>query len=668
MKTIKQSAPELLNDYMMNFSAETLLNRAIPTLQDGLKPSQRHILFTMKKDNVTGLTKSARVAGNVMAVHPHGDSYQTMVKMAQSDKNQVPYLAGHGNWGKYTSSEIPAAASRYTEVKLSEFGIDMTHLVKQKVVDEYPNYDGTIMIPEVIPVTFPTILLYYLEGMGVGFSTKLLPYNMKEIAKSFSDLLLHDKKTPIYPDFPTGGTIIKDSDSIKNVFNNGRGGLSIRGTVNVVDDTTLQIVNVPYGVKTEQIIDKVVLLAKSGKFNEIKDIVDLTGFHGLNIEITTKKNIDMDILIAKLYQLTPLESKINANSNIIDIEKGSPEVMGVPEIMTRWYNWRNKVYRREIQQNIDKKTAENHLLEGLSSIIDDIDLAIKDIRFTKKKDVTKKLKKDFKIDDIQAEYILNMKLSNINVDYISSKIKDIAKSELELAELLKFYEDDDAIKLDIIKQVKDVAKKYGCPRQTEVISVVDKVDIQESLQSTKECSIYVTRDGYAFKEYGTSQAFKLKPLDKVDSVFKTQEFHSLNLICDDGNIYSIPIKDIDNNIKSIGNYLPSLSKYDMGNIIGSFVTDTSKVIYGYENGKMSAFKPDIKINQRITKNAFNKTQKLVLTSVTSDDIIVHIGKKQHTIKSKDIAIVNSRSAKGIYQAGTARSGVSYSIKKKKAQV
>ena len=662
-KVIKRSAYDIMNDSMKSYSAEVIVNRAFPWIQDGLKPSQRRVLFAMYNKGINKTTKSQTIIGNVMEIHPHGDQYDTMVGMTEPSKNQVSLFEGHGNWGDYASGELNAAAPRYTEVSMSDYGREMTRLLNQKVVPEIDSFNGDVKLPVIIPVTFPLITQYYTSGMGVGISCSHLPYNMREIADYYDGYISGKSNLqPLYPDFPMKASIIK-SDSVSNVFFNGKGSIKLRGKAEIRGNL-INIIELPFGVNRESVVNKVIDIAKNtSKLKEVTDIQDRTDFKGMCIEVTARKNANMEELLEKLYALTPLESNVNANANVIGLN-GRPKVMGIPEILTEWHSWRVTIYREMLRRRIEKLTRDNHLYQGLKLVLGDLDTAINIIRTTKKVKLVKQLKEVFKLDDEQAQYVMNMKLYNINPDYMQDRIKEIDKNEAELKRSESLMNSGKRIDKAIIKEIHEIADKYGVERQTELIEPVDKKPVETLVQSDSICYIYLSQQGYVFKSYKPidTESLTLKNNDSLIESYHVSESEVLEVVSGNNNIYGIVVEDIPSGVKKIGTYLPTLSKYDFDNVIGYFMQSSDNVIYGYSNGKMSKFKPNIKPNAKISKNGFNKDQELVFVkSDYNGDVHLHCGKYDVIRKYNEIPFVNNRNAKGNYMMGNRRENIEFTI-------
>ena len=662
---VKQEMSNIIDEHMMAYSAEVLLQRAIPVLQDGMKPVQRRILFTLHHYKVNQLTKSANITGNVQSIHPHGSSYGAMVNMTQQDRNQVPLITGHGSFGQFNSKDLEASAERYTEVKISDFGKEMTKQIDDHVVNFSKSYDGRLDLPDVIPVSFPLVLLYAQSGIGVGFASSTLSYNMNEIADAITNYIKNEETPILYPDFATRGYIIEDEDALENNTINGRSTFTLRGKVIKVNNYTLSITEVPYGVKREAIIDKVVSLYQQGKLPEVKNIKDLSDFKGQNIEITTKKSgVDLDVLTEKLYKLTPLESTISSNNNLIDINKGLPSVMGVEEIIKKWLEWRLSVIRIGLSREVDKLSKTVMLYEGLGKVLNRVDELIDVIRHTKKNDLLKVIGNKFNLNEEQSNYVINIRLYNINEGFIQDKLDEIDDIKQKLNDKQSVVDSDEKILSIISDEVQAIKNKYGEGRHTQIIkkpkvSKIVSKKVKNDLVSNHE--IIITKNGNLFKDVKNKNSLVLEPGDEVIKSFITESTIKLQAIADDGNIHGIEVKKIPSNINKVGTNASSLIK-NYPNVLLILTPDDEQVVYGYENGKVNVWPTSsINFSKNITKNAYDKDSKLIFSKSLSDNEEVGIGnsKDWKIYKVKDFKHSNSRIAKGTYTLSNHKLSVTY---------
>lgn len=468
MEIEKRNASDIVEDNFMQYSVEVLTDRVIPTIQDGFKPVQRRIMFILKNNNINKLTKSMSVTGDVAKVHPHGTTYGAIVAMVQKDNWQVPMIDGHGNFSMYNSRDLQEGADRYTEIKISDFGKKMTELIPLNVVPTEPSFDGSYQLPVVIPVTFPTVLIQSQSGIGVGFSSSTLSYNMKEVAHEVARYIDKNKVFAIYPDFPTKGFIIENKSELKNGLVGGSK-FTLRANIESVDKQTIRITEIPYGVKYETVIDKIIKLVKDGKLKGVTDVKDLNDFNGLSIEVYTRKSANHKDIIKTLFAKTPLQSSVNSNPNLIDINDGKPRIYGLKDIISHWVDWRLGVYRQQIAHELSAKQKKLHELDALRTVLQDIDKTIEIIRFTKKDILIETMKNTFSFDDEQSKYVINMKIYNINKDYIEKRIEEVEELESNVKELISLVENDTMLLQNIKEEVVNIAEKYGVDRQTKVI-------------------------------------------------------------------------------------------------------------------------------------------------------------------------------------------------------
>jgi len=597
-------------------------------------------------------TKSANISGAVMKIHPHGDSYGSAVSMVQPDRNLVPLLVGKGNFGNYTSRELQPAASRYSEIKLSEIAIEMMKDFKKNIVNFIPNYDGTIQMPEVLPVKFPAILAYAQSGIGVGFSSSTASYNLNEICDSVIKYLQTGEHDILVPDFATGGMIIKDEEVFKQLNKEGNGTVRLRGKAEIVGNEIL-ITEVPYTTTREAIIDKVVELARSGRLKEVTDIKDLTGLKGMMIEVTARRGTNMDELLEKLYRFTPLQSTHSSNMNILINDL--PKVMGVHSIIEEWVAWRRDSLKRAFSYDVEQMKKELHILRGLEKVLLDIDSAIDIIRKTKSKDIEKVLMKTFNIDFTQAENVANMKLRNINEEYILKQIRDINALEEKIKDYEETVSNDSKLNDVIISDLTEIKEKFGCERRTKIIELGQVIPIRliTTEAADYEVKIHLTKEGYVYKFKNDSQPH-LKPGDEVIRSFNTFNSSQVLVFTDDVLCYKIDTKRIEETkINSLGSYIPSLVREDSLNIINYSILDkNSKMILAvYENNRIA--KIDMKVfggNRRILKNAYHPKQGLIDLITLSDEAVFKLktDKTEVTVTTEELSLASSRLATGVY--------------------
>lgn len=468
MNTEQKDISNIIQENMMDYSYSVLTDRALPAIQDGMKPVTRRIMLTLHYNNISKLTKSMVVTGMVTKLHPHGTTYPTIVGMAQKDNFQTPLIDGHGNFSMYASRDLQAGADRYTEIKISDFGKQMNSLISKKVVPTTFNYDGTIEIPVVIPVTFPLILTQAQSGIGVGFSSSTLSYNMKEVAETISHYIDTGIVFPMYPDFPSRGEILINEEELNNGLY-GKSSFTVRGKIESIDKQTIRITEFPYGVTYESVIDKIIDLVKKGQLPGVTDVKDLNDLNGINVEIYTRKNANHKQLIKDILSKTQLQTKITSNPNMIDIMDGNPRIYGLKETIEVWVDWRKNVYKKQLLSDLDVLTTKLYYLSGLKKILLNIDKTIDIIRTSKKGDIANNLSKELDIELKQAEYVTNMKIYNINSGYIEERLQEENDMRKEIKALTNKIEDDTLLLSDIKEEISDIANKYGVERQTKIM-------------------------------------------------------------------------------------------------------------------------------------------------------------------------------------------------------
>jgi len=643
----------LIQDNMMNFSAYVLLDRALPDLRDGLKPAHRRILWAMNQMNATKFTKSANVEGEVFKYHPHGSTYGTIVGMVQKDRHSHPWLVGKGNFGNYTSRDLAPAASRYSEVKLSDISIDMMKDFDKNIVDFVDNYDGTLKIPEVLPAKFPTILTYAQSGIGVGFSSSTPSFNLIELCDSIIKYLKTNKKTTLVPDFATGGFIIKEPEVFKQINSEGIGTVKIRGKAEIKGNEIL-ITQIPYSTTREAIIDKIVDLAKNGKLKEVTDVKDLTGLKGMLITVIARRGTDMNFLLEKLYQFTPLQSTYSSNMNIL--VDNLPKVLGVWSIIEKWLEWRRNCLQRSLSYDIKRMSEKLHILRGLEKVLLDIDKAIDIIRKSKEEMIEKNLQSYFSIDEAQAKEVSNMKLRNINKDYIIKKIKDIDNLEKKIEDYKDIVKNEKRLNNLIINDLEEIKEKYGIPRQTKIIELTNVKLIRLDQEEVPDypVKVYLTKEGYVYKFKNFDQEPSLKPGDKIIQIFEATNRSEIIMITDACMSYKIElskIKDTKNN--SLGTYLMNIFEIENENVVNYTIYDDKRkfLIIAYRNNRIA--KVDIEAfsgKRKVLKYGYKKSQEVVDMITLDKEAKLRLKTTKTTVEvnTKDLSTVRSRLTPGTY--------------------
>ncbi|UDY80731.1 DNA gyrase subunit A [Geobacillus phage GR1] len=653
MTTTKQ-IENIVQDNMMSYSAYVLLDRALPDLRDGLKPVHRRILYTMYMEKAFRFTKSANISGSVMRIHPHGDSYGTMVGMVQKDRHSHPWLIGKGNFGNYTSRDLAPAASRYSEVKLSDISIDMMKDFEKNIVDFVDNYDGTIKIPEVLPVKFPAILAYAQSGIGVGFSSSTPSFNLSEICDAVIKYLKTNKKTTLVPDFATGGYIVKEPEIFEQINNEGTGTVKIRGKAEIEGNEIL-ITEIPYSTTREAIIEKIVELAKNGKLKEVTDVKDLTGLKGMLITITARRGTDMKLLLEKLYRFTPLQSTYSSNMNIL--VNDLPRVLGVWNIIDEWLKWRRSSLQRSLTYDIKKMSERLHILRGLEKVLLDIDKAIDIIRKSKEDMIEKNLQNHFKIDEEQAKEVANMKLRNINKDYIIKKIKDIDELEKKIEDYKDLVGKEERLNGLIIEDLKETKEKYGRPRQTGIIELTNVKPIrlvQEVEVPDYPVKVHLTKEGYAYKFKNFEQEPFLKPGDKVIQVFEATNKSEVVMITDACMAYKIELSRLEESKNnSLGTYLMNIFDLENENVVNYTIYDDKRkfLIIAYKNNRIA--KVDMKVfsgRRKVLKYGYKEGQEVVDMITLDKEVTLKLKTTRTEVKinTKDLTMISSRATPGTY--------------------
>ena len=649
----------IIHDNMMTYSQYTITNRALPDIRDGLKPVYRRILVSMHNMKISNFTKSANVVGNVMKYHPHGNSYSTIVGMVQTDNNITPLITGKGSFGQHTSRELQAAADRYTEIKLSDLSKDIFKDVNNRMVDFVPNYDGTLMMPEVLPVKFPMVLTIAQEGIAVGMSNKMPSFNLKEINDATEKYIRTGKHTILVPDFATGGEIIKNSDAFNQINTSGNGTIRLRAKAEI-NRNTISIKEIPYTTTREAIIDAIIKLIKNKKITEISNVQDLTGIDGMEIEITAKRNTDMEMLLAKLYKWTPLENTFSANMNIL--VDNLPRVVGVHQIIETWVKWRAECIKKGIRYELISLNETLHRLVGLEKILLDIDKAIEIIRTSREKEIEKNLEEYFKIDDVQAEYVANIRLRNLNKDAIIKQVSEIEDLKSTIKDKEETLENDEKINELIIQGLRDTTDKYAQPRRTQIVEPQNitietpQTQTQQSEETVEnvEYRIIITKDGYLKKIAIDVPDVKIKDGDEILYDY-TGNNNSEILVFAKTDAYKIYLSNVPvHSANDFGLYLPTHLKIRSVNIKGyGIINDKSKyMLIEYDNMKIAK----ININSYKTSAKRTKLENSLFAgagvkNITTlfDDVVLELKWKNKTTmySTSNMKAKSSRNSQGV---------------------
>lgn len=575
---IDQAITETLDANYMPYAMSVIVSRAIPEI-DGFKPAHRKLLYTMYKMGLLsgGRTKSANIVGQTMRLNPHGDAaiYETMVRLAKGNESLLhPFVDSKGNFGKVYSRDMAYAASRYTEAKLSPICAELFRDLDCDAVDFVDNYDNTMKEPALLPTTFPNVLVSANQGIAVGMASQICGFNLGEVCDTTIALLKnpdHDiASTLLAPDFPTGGQIICDGDDLHQIYQTGRGGIRVRSKYRYdKSENVIEVYEIPYSTSIEAILDKVAELVKLGKVKEINDMRDETDLSGLKLAIDLKRGVDPDKLMAKLFKLTPLQDTVSCNFNILIA--GSPRVMGVAEILDEWTAWRTDCVKRRVFFILQKKQEKLHLLKGLKRILLDIDKAIRIIRETEEEaEVIPNLMIGFGIDQVQAEYVAEIKLRNINKEYILKRVEETAALEDEILDLEDTLNKPGRIRKIIISELENVQKKYAIPRHTEIV-YSHEIEDEEVVEEVEDYPVhlFLSREGY-FKKI-TPQSLrmsgeqKFKEGDSLRQSFEAANNTELMFFTDKCQVYKTRASEFgDSKASVLGDYLPAKLGMDEG--------------------------------------------------------------------------------------------------------
>ncbi len=598
----EQAITDTLETNFMPYAMSVIMSRAIPEI-DGFKPSHRKLLYTMYKMGLlTGArTKSANIVGQTMRLNPHGDSaiYETMVRLSKGYGALLhPLVDSKGNFGKVYSRDMAYAASRYTEAKLAPICQELFRDLDQDAVDFVDNYDNTMKEPSLLPTTFPNILVSANQGIAVGMASQLCGFNLGEVCDTTIAFLKNPScdisATLLGPDFPTGGELIFDQDALAEIYRTGRGSMRIRGKYRYVkSENVVEIYEIPYTTTTEAIIDKVAELIKGGKLKEVSDMRDETDLSGLKLAIDLKRGVDPEKLMAKLYKATPLQDSISCNFNVLIA--GMPRVMGIRELLEEWCAWRTESVKRRVYFTLGKKKDKLHLLKGLKRILLDIDKAIKIIRETEgEADVIPNLMIGFGIDQVQAEYVAEIRLRNINKEYILKRVQEEQSLRDEIEDLEDLANSPGRIKKLITKELADVKKKYAQPRLTSIVYEHEIVSFDESEDIPDyPVTIFLSREGY-FKKI-TPQSLrmadtqKFKDEDGLRQSAETTNRAEVMFFTNKQQVYKCRLSDFDDSKASVlGDYLPSRLSMDPEESVAGMVLPgdySGALLFFFENGK-----------------------------------------------------------------------------------
>ena len=628
---VEQKITDTIESNYMPYAMSVIVSRALPEI-DGFKPSHRKLLYTMYKMGLlTGQkTKSANVVGQTMKLNPHGDGaiYETLVRLSRGNEALLhPYVDSKGNFGKAYSRDMAYAASRYTEVKLEPICNELFRDIDKDTVDFVPNYDNTMTEPTLFPTTFPSVLVNSNVGIAVSMASNVCSFNISEICDTTVSLIKNPEHDIIStlkgPDFSGGGFIIYDENELQKVYDTGRGSIKVRSKYNFDKEAgCIEITEIPPTTTVEAIMDKIVEHIKSGKIKEISYIRDETDISGLKLAIDIKRGVDPDKLMQKLYRMTPLQDSYPCNFNILI--GGTPRVMGVKEILEEWTAFRKECVKRRVYFDLAKKKDKLHLLKGLEKILLDIDKAIKIVRETEEEaDVVPNLMIGFGIDEIQAEYVAEIKLRHLNKEYILKRTDEIEQLEKDIAEMQDILANEKKIGKIIISELEDVKKKYGQPRKTQFIYAgdIEEESVEEEVPDYP-VNLFLTKSGYfkkitplslrmggeqKFKE-GDTMAFSIETTNRADILF----------FSDKSQVYKAKASQFqDTKASNLGEFIPAKLGFDEGENLASMAVTldySETLLFFFENGKVAKVPInayETKLNRKKLSNAYSDKNPLV---------------------------------------------------------
>lgn len=631
-EVVESPITETLEQNYMPYAMSVIVSRALPEI-DGLKPSHRKLLYTMYEMGLLkgAKTKSANIVGQTMRLNPHGDQaiYETMVRMARGNESLlVPLVDSKGNFGKAYSRDMAYAASRYTEAKLESICEELFRDIDQDTVDFVDNYDSTRKEPTLLPTTFPTILTNSTLGIAVGMASSICSFNLEEVCRTTIAMMKdpdHNiKDTLLAPDFPGGGVVLYNQSDIDGVYNIGRGGIRVRSKWEYIQEyNIIEVTQIPQTTTIEAIMDKVAELVKIGKIKEISDMRDETDLNGLKLAFDLKRGQDPEKLMTKLFKATPLEEAFNANFNILIA--GSPRVMGIKAIISEWIAFRMDCVKRRTFYSLGIKNDRLHLVVGLEAILLDIDRAISIVRNTQdEKDVVPNLMIEFGIDEIQADYVSEIRLRQLNKNYILKRIEEKENLLKEIAELESILRSEGKIKKLIIAELENVIKKHAVPRKTDILYDLNEEMVEEEEEEIPAypVNVFITRQGYIKKinpqSLRMSSEHKLKSDDEIVQHIETTNDIELLFFTNKQQVYKCRANDFDDTKASaMGEFAPAkLGMEDGEEVVKLVLTSDYKgfLLFSFENGKAAKIpllSYETKQNRKKLVNAYTDKANLV---------------------------------------------------------
>lgn len=666
----EQQITRTLEVNYMPYAMSVIVSRALPEI-DGFKPSHRKILYTMYKMGLlTGAkTKSANIVGQTMRLNPHGDQaiYETMVRLSKGYEALLhPYVESKGNFGKAYSRDMAYAASRYTEAKLAPICGEFFRDIDKDTVDFAPNYDNSTTEPVLLPTSFPSILVNSNVGIAVSMASNICPFNLKEICDTTIALLKNPDHDPMEtlqgPDFPGGGMIIYNREELQRVIETGRGSIKVRSKYNFDREVNcIEITEIPSTTTVEAIIDKIVELVKIGKIKEITDVRDETDLSGLKLTIDLKRGIDADKLMQRLFRMTTLQDSYPCNFNIL--VSGYPRVMGVKEILTEWTAFRGECVKRRVYFDLKKKRDKLHLLNGLKKILLDIDKAVRIVRETEEeREVIPNLMIGFGIDEIQADYVAEIRLRHLNREYILKRTEEVEDLTRDIAEMEDILANPRKINTIIINELKEVAAKYGQLRRTMFIYAddIEEEEVEEEV-ADYPVNIFLTRDGYFKKitpqSLRMSGEHKLKETDAIVTHVETSNAAEILFFTDMCQVYKTRASDFEDTKSSVmGDYIPAKLQFDADERIVFLVITrdySGRLLFFFDNGKvakvpLSAY--ETKTKRKKLTNAYCDKYRLAAAFHTLDDkeyVITTNAKRKLLFDSAMIAEKTTKNTQGV---------------------
>ena len=669
--TLEQSITDTLETNYMPYAMSVIVSRAIPEI-DGFKPSHRKLLYTMYQMGLLSgsRTKSANIVGQTMKLNPHGDAaiYETMVRLSKGyDALLHPFVDSKGNFGKVYSRDMAYAASRYTEAKLAPICAELFRDIGEDAVDFVDNYDNKMKEPSLLPTTFPNILVSANQGIAVGMASQLCGFNLKEVCETEiaylknPDCVLSD--TLLAPDFSTGGEIVLAPGELEKIYDTGRGGVRIRAKWRYMkSENLIEVYEIPYSTTTEAIIDKVAELIKLGKIKEIADMRDETDLSGLKLAIDLKRGTDPEKLMQKLFRMSPLQDTLSCNFNVL--VAGMPKVMGVRELLEEWTAWRTECVRRRLYYVLTKKKEKLHLLKGLRRILLDIDKAIRIIRETESDaEVVPNLMIGFGIDQVQAEFVAEIRLRNINKEYILKKTAETDALRDEIDDLEDVLQSPKRIRQLMAAELKNVMDKYGVPRRSEIVYETEEsaAPVEEEEEEQYPVSVFLSREGYFKKitplslRMGGEQ--KYKEGDGLRQSFETLSNAEVMFFTDHAQVYKTRLGEFEDGKASVlGDYLPAKLSMDPGeNVVYMVLPGEYKgsLLFFFQNGKcarveLSAYKT-VSNRRRLTGAYSDKSPLASMLLLTEEREIAVYSDEQRTLifSSALLTPKTSRSTQGV---------------------